>query len=67
VNFLYADGLAGESGPARRVYRLTRKGEEHLEEWAVVLQHLSRSMDRFVRDARKALKKKTASVRANAA
>jgi PadR family transcriptional regulator, regulatory protein PadR len=46
----------GDGGPARRVYRLTKKGEEHLEEWASVLKKLSRSMDRFVRDARKALK-----------
>jgi PadR family transcriptional regulator, regulatory protein PadR len=47
----------GDGGPARRVYRLTRKGEEHLEEWALVLEHLSKSMDRFARDTRKSLKK----------
>jgi DNA-binding PadR family transcriptional regulator len=40
-------------GPARRVYRLTAKGERHLEEWAVVLDHVSKSMARFVREARK--------------
>ncbi len=56
----------GEAGPARRVYRVTKKGEEHLEEWATVLEHLSKSMDRFVRDARKSLKK-PASVKARAA
>lgn len=56
----------GDGGPARRVYRLTKKGEEHLEEWAAVLQNLSQSMNRFVRDARKSLKK-PASVRASAA
>ena len=56
----------GEGGPARRVYRLTKKGEDHLDEWAAVLGHLSKSMDRFVRDARKSMKKPT-SVRANAA
>jgi PadR family transcriptional regulator PadR len=37
-------------GPARRVYRLTRKGERHLEEWAAVLGHVSKSMARFVRE-----------------
>ena len=47
----------GDGGPARRVYRLTKKGEDHLEEWALVLEHLSKSMNRFVRDARKSLKK----------
>lgn len=36
------------SGPARRVYKLTRKGEKHLQEWAGVLDHVSRSMARFV-------------------
>jgi PadR family transcriptional regulator, regulatory protein PadR len=39
------------SGPARRVYRLTRQGEKHLEEWATVLAHVSKSMARFVREA----------------
>lgn len=42
----------GEGGPARRVYRLTKQGEEHLEEWAMVLEHLSKSMTRFVRETR---------------
>jgi poly-beta-hydroxybutyrate-responsive repressor len=40
---------AGASGPARRVYSLTPRGEVHLEEWATVLGHMSRSMKRFVR------------------
>lgn len=39
------------SGPARRVYELTPKGEEHLREWAAVLQHVSKSMQRFVGEA----------------
>ena len=41
------------SGPARRVYRLTAKGERHLEEWATVLHHVSKSMARFVAEATK--------------
>lgn len=41
-----------QSGPARRVYRLTRKGEQHLEEWATVLEHMSKSMTKFVKDAK---------------
>jgi len=36
------------SGPARRVYKLTRKGEKHLQEWADVLDHVAKSMLRFV-------------------
>ena len=43
-------------GPARRVYRLTRQGERHLEEWAAVLEHLSKSMVRFVRETRESLR-----------
>jgi len=43
------------TGPARRVYKLTRQGERHLEEWAAVLEHLSKSMSRFVRDAQQSL------------
>ena len=45
----------GEGGPARRVYRITRQGAKHLEEWAVVLEHLSKSMTRFTREARREL------------
>jgi poly-beta-hydroxybutyrate-responsive repressor len=40
------------AGPARRVYRLTAKGEKHLQEWATVLEHVSKSMARFVKDTR---------------
>jgi len=39
-------------GPARRVYRLTENGEKHLEEWATVLDHVSKQMARFVKQAR---------------
>ena len=41
------------TGPARRVYRLTAEGEKHLQEWAIVLEHVSKAMARFVRTARK--------------
>src|SRR5260370_13833359 len=40
-------------GPAKRVYCLTPPGEEHLAEWVTVLDHLARSMTRFVRRAGK--------------
>lgn len=40
------------TGPARRVYRLTEAGEKHLQEWAFVLDHVSRSMARFVKQAK---------------
>lgn len=55
-----------QAGPARRVYRLTKKGEDHLEEWTVVLEHLSKSMQAFVKDARKNLAR-TPSAKAPAA
>jgi PadR family transcriptional regulator PadR len=42
-----------ESGPARRVYRLTPKGERHLGEWAIVLAHVSKSMTRFVAETKR--------------
>jgi len=41
-----------DSGPARRVYQLTSRGEQHLKEWITVLSHMSRSMTRFVNEAR---------------
>ena len=40
-------------GPAKRVYCLTSRGEEHLAEWITVLDHVARSMTRFVRTAGK--------------
>lgn len=43
-----------QSGPARRVYKLTPQGEQHLQEWAAVLEHVSKSMARFVKQARSA-------------
>jgi DNA-binding PadR family transcriptional regulator len=49
----------GEAGPARRVYRLTKDGVRHLEEWTVVLEHLSKSMARFVREARQTSRKQS--------
>ena len=41
-----------KAGPARRVYRLTAKGERHLQEWATVLEQVSKSMARFVKETR---------------
>ena len=40
------------AGPARRVYALTARGEEHLEEWMTVLDHMCKSMKRLTREAR---------------
>lgn len=39
-----------EGGPPRRLYQLTPAGEEHLLEWAAVLDHLAQSMAHFVRN-----------------
>jgi DNA-binding PadR family transcriptional regulator len=41
-----------KGGPARRVYKLTRRGEDHLQEWAAVLNHVAKSMRRFVKVTR---------------
>ena len=46
-------------GPARRVYKLTKRGERHLGEWATVLEHVSKSMARFVKDARETLRQRS--------
>jgi poly-beta-hydroxybutyrate-responsive repressor len=45
-----------KAGPARRVYKLTARGEQHLEEWATVLEHVSKSMARFVKQTRASLR-----------
>ena len=41
----------GQARP-KRLYRLTPEGERHLEEWATVLDHVSKSMRRFIRAVR---------------
>ena len=50
-----------KTGPARRVYKLTAKGERHLEEWATVLEHVSKSMARFVKETRQPIRRARAS------
>jgi PadR family transcriptional regulator len=39
-------------GPVRHMYRLTANGERHLQEWATVLDHVSKSMGRFVKEVK---------------
>jgi PadR family transcriptional regulator PadR len=39
------------SGPARRLYALTPHGERHFQEWIAVLDHMGKSMKRFVKKA----------------
>lgn len=48
-----SEWVADAAGPARRVYALTAEGAQHLEEWAEVLHHVSKSMARFVSMARR--------------
>jgi DNA-binding PadR family transcriptional regulator len=60
-----------QSGPARRIYKLTAQGHRHLDEWATVLDHVSKSMARFIKDAKslgngKAARKAKSSRRASA-
>lgn len=47
--YITSDWDTGEPGPARRVYTLTRDGDQHLEEWGRVLTKVAGSMNRFVR------------------
>lgn len=47
------------SGPARRLYVLTPHGEDHLQEWIVVLDKMGKSMKRFVREAQTAKPEET--------
>ncbi len=40
------------SGPARRVYSVTKAGRSHLREWTEIMERLSHSMKSFVTKAR---------------
>ena len=37
------------TGPARRLYRLTPKGQEYLEAWAVTIEQRKRSLEKFLK------------------
>jgi PadR family transcriptional regulator, regulatory protein PadR len=41
-----------DSGPARRVYRVTGRGRVHLAEWLGPLEQLAGSLDRLLSEAR---------------
>ena len=49
-----------KGGPARRVYRLTRQGDDHLNEWAEVLDHVAKSMRSFVKVTRSLVSERSA-------
>jgi len=49
--YISSDWDTDEPGPARRVYTLTKAGEQHLKEWAQVLAKVASAMNRFVRRA----------------
>jgi len=44
-------------GGGRKSYRLTAKGNEHLDEWADLLEGLAGGLRDFVKDARKTIPK----------
>lgn len=48
-HYVTSDWDVEEPGPARRVYTLTKEGQEHLREWGQVLTKVAGSMTRFVR------------------
>lgn len=49
----------GKTGPARRVYKLTRSGKAHLRQWVAVLCHMSNSMSSFLKAAEDGERSKT--------
>ena len=58
--YVVSDWDVSGSGPARHNYRLTERGEEHLREWRVVLDHLAKAMTRFVDDVAETCSEPTA-------
>ena len=47
--FVVSEWEVEGSGPARKLYSLTKDGEQHLQQWAQVLKKVSKSMSQFVR------------------
>lgn len=58
LNLLEAQGMtscewtASERGAGRKAYRLTKKGRQHLDEWAVFLENLAQGLGGFITDVR---------------
>lgn len=46
--YVSSDWETYRRGPARRIYALTPRGDQHLREWAQVLTKVAGSMDRFI-------------------
>ncbi len=46
--YVSSDWDTDHAGPARRVYSLTRQGEQHLRDWAQVLRKVVHSMSWFL-------------------
>lgn len=46
--FVRSEWEKGSAGPAKRVYRITRSGDHHLQQWAAVMKQLGESMLAFV-------------------
>lgn len=46
--YVFSDWDTDHAGPARRVYSLTRRGEQHLRDWSQVLAKVVRSMSSFL-------------------
>lgn len=47
-----AEWTESARGAGRKSYRLTDRGEEHLAEWAALLEELAGGLRQFVKDAR---------------
>lgn len=47
----------GKSGPARRVYRVTREGEDLIQSWAVAIRRTRESLETFLSLFEKEFKK----------
>lgn len=60
-SFVVSSWDVSGGGPARRLYELTEAGEEHLIEWMVILDHLAKSMARFVAEMGELIGDKTPS------
>lgn len=54
-SLLASDWDTDESGPARRIYRLTEKGRQHLENWVRTLAETRKWLDAFLDSCREVL------------
>ncbi|WP_420237465.1 PadR family transcriptional regulator [Telmatobacter bradus] len=56
--YVESEWAEGSGGPSRRVYRLTKSGDHHLQQWSIVMEQMAGAMMQFVHSVKNNAKDK---------